>query len=116
MKLDAFISQVLLDIDSGLKNARSVSDRKYYVGTQDNNGVRFDIAVTTTSSSETNTEGKAKVGIIEVLGAGVGAKIGSKEENSEVSRIQFTVFVPSITEGEWNENKMQLQRNSFEEI
>lgn len=104
MKLDEFIKNVLTDIDNGLKSATESTDRGYYVEINNQSGVRFDIAVTTVSAKGTQAEGKAKVGFIEVLGAGVGAKLEEQSENSEVSRIQFTVAVPSETQTEYKKN------------
>lgn len=66
MKLDQFISHVLQDIDSGLKEARSKTNRKYIVETSNNRGVRFDIAVTTVNSNIKQAEGNAKAGFVEV--------------------------------------------------
>ncbi|MGH2612410.1 MAG: hypothetical protein ACRDFB_05110 [Rhabdochlamydiaceae bacterium] len=100
MKLDVFITNVLLDIDKGLNSAKEQTGKKYQVEGGNNKGVEFDIAVTTVNSTEAQAEGKAKVGFVEVLGAGVGAKLGNKNENSEISRIQFTIYVPPKTEQE----------------
>lgn len=100
MKLDEFIKNVLLDVDKGLKSAKEQTGRKYYIEGGNNKGVEFDIAVTTANSTDVEAEGKAKIGFVEVLGAGVGAKLGKSSENSEVSRIQFTIYVPPNTEQE----------------
>lgn len=100
MKLNEFIANVLQDIDSGLKEAAEKTDKDYYVDVNTKNGVSFDIAVTTTNSSGSQVEGKAKAGIIEVLGAGVGAKLDDRKDNSEISRIQFTVVIPYETRTE----------------
>ena|SRR6266567_9249474 len=109
MKLDLFIAGVLNDINSGLEQARKENDKRYVVETSQSRGVNFDIAVTTVNSSGTQAEGKAKVGFIEVLGANVGAKMEDKKENSQVSRIQFTVFVPSKTEREYQVEQQRLE-------
>jgi hypothetical protein len=104
MKLDEFIANVLQDIDNGLQRSGTKTDRKYYVEVSKNSGVSFDIAVTTVNTSDTQAEGKAKAGFIEVLGAGVGAKLEDKKEDSQVSRIQFVVHVPYTTEKKAAEN------------
>lgn len=109
MKLDEFISNVLHDIDKGLQNAKTSTGRKYHIQASNNNGVSFDIAVTTTTSSGSEAKGNAKAGIIQVLGADVGAKLDSKKENSEASRIQFTVYVPTMTENESQEEIRRVQ-------
>ena len=109
MKLNEFVSQVLLDINSGIKTAYESSDRKYYVDTTNGNGVTFDVAVTTTTQSETSADGKISAGIIEVLGANVSGKIQGKTENSEVSRIKFTINVPYDTQAEYHENIRRSQ-------
>ncbi len=119
MKLDEFITNVLLDIDRGLINAKAESNRNYYILSTDKGGVGFDIAVTTTNTTEKSTEGKAKAGFIEVLGAGVGGKIGKTTEHSEVSRIQFFVHVPSQTKTEQEEQVRQLaeeNRNDYSDF
>ena len=97
MKLDEFISNVLQDIDKGMSSAKGSTNRDYFILTTDKPGVSFDIAVTTTKSSDAEVNGKANVGFIEVLGAGVGTTIGNKKEDSEASRIQFTIHVPPQT-------------------
>ncbi len=110
-----------MDIDNGLAVAKEKANRNYYVSSTDKGGVSFDIAVTTTSSSGSKAEGTAKVGIIQVLGAGVNAGLESKEENSHVSRIRFFVHVPSRTKTEIEEdsreiaelNRRQREESSF---
>lgn len=108
MKLDEFITNVLMDIDNGLKIAKEKANRSYYISSTDKGGVSFDIAVTTINTSESTAEGKAKVGFIEVLGAGVGGKLGKTSEHSEASRIQFFVHVPSQTKAESEEQARQI--------
>lgn len=93
MKLDEFITNVLMDINSGLTAAKQKANKNYYVSSTRMGGVHFDIAVTTTSSNSSKAKGSAKVGIIQVLGAGVNAGLEAKEENSQASRIQFYVYV-----------------------
>ncbi len=105
MKLDAFISSVLRDINTGLQQAKDETKRKYFIDIGGNRGVNFDIAVTTINSSESTAEGVAKAGFVEVLGAKVGGKLEGKTENSQISRIQFTVFVPDQTEEEASKNQ-----------
>lgn len=111
MKLDEFISNVLQDIDTGLQEALKKTDRHYFVktGNDSADGVNFDIAVTTTRSSGSKAEGTAKAGFIQVLGAGVGAELEDKNENSQVSRIQFSVYVPTQTKTESAEELMQIR-------
>ncbi len=100
MKLDEFVASVLHDINSGLSQAKSKTGRKYYIKVSDDKGVSFDIAVTTANSSGTQIEGAVKAGFIEVVGAKMGAQSEDKEENSQVSRIQFTVVPHAQTEEE----------------
>ena len=98
MKLDDFIKGVLCDIDGGLKVAKDITHKNYFVVFNGDNGVRFDIAVTSSNSESYQNEGAAKAGLkagfVEVVGANIGTKQEDKNENSQVSRIQFTVFVP----------------------
>jgi hypothetical protein len=109
MKLDDFISNVLQDINRGIQNAKSATNRDYHIQTGSNDGVSFDIAVTTVSSSGSEAKGNAKAGFIEVLGADVGATLQKKDENSEVSRIQFTIYVPPQTEAEIEEDRRHYE-------
>jgi hypothetical protein len=79
MKLDDFISTVLLDINTGLIQAKNKTGRGYQIGVSQNEGVSFDIAVTTAKSSGSKAEGAAKAGFVEVLGAKVGASLEDTE-------------------------------------
>lgn len=110
MKLDEFVSQTLVDIHNGLAKAREVTNRKYHVDSS-KNGVNFDVAVLANSSNALEAEGKAKIGIIEVLGAGVSTKASKSSESGEVSRIQFSVQFPSRTEQEEAISDREYQRN-----
>jgi len=112
MKLDEFISKVLLGINNGISDARQKANRRYQIETASNSGINFDIAVTTTKSTGTEATGNAKAGFVEVLGAGVGAKLTDKHENSEVNRIQFSIYVPSQTEQEEAESRRILQSHT----
>lgn len=116
MKLDEFIAGVLHDINSGLMNARGKTGRRYFVDTSQNKGVSFDIAIAAGSSTGKHAEGAAKAGFIDVLGANVGAKVDEKKENSEVSRIQFTINFPFQTEEEEKESWRALRANNQNSI
>ncbi|MFH0863849.1 MAG: hypothetical protein V1858_02090 [Candidatus Gottesmanbacteria bacterium] len=97
MKLDEFITQVLLDIDNGITKARGTTSKAYQVGS--NGDVSFDVAVTTTDTSSTEAGGEVKAGIVQVIGIGGGGKVSKEniKENIEISRIQFSVHVPART-------------------
>lgn len=124
MKIDEFINNVLVDIHNGIKKAGKTTDRDYYVQIGSNGGVTFDIAVTTVNAQGSQTENKseagAKLGFIEVVGAKIGSNIGTKSENkienSEISRIKFTVFVPIQTETEQESARREAQNSSPEWI
>ena len=105
MSLGEFIEQVLLEINTGLSKASDYADRNYYVDTTQSKGVDFDIAVTTVTSTSAEASAQAKAGVIQVLGIGIGGKAEGKIENSEVSRIKFTVYVP------WKSKTQELQDN-----
>jgi hypothetical protein len=109
MKIDEFVANVLKDINAGILQAKGETHRGYSIGVTGADGVSFDIAVTTTYSSNIEGEGKAKIGIIEVLGAGVAVKAGDKSEKNEVSRIQFSVHVPSRTREEEDADTREIQ-------
>lgn len=102
MKLNEFISNVLLDIDEGIKVAREKTDKSYYIDSSSNDikGVHFDIAVTTSSTDSSQTDGGVNAGIIKIFEANVNAKLENINQNSEVSRIQFTIYVPTRTSTE----------------
>jgi hypothetical protein len=72
----------------------------------------FDIAVTTSNSHGTQAEAEAKAGFVEVLGAKVGASLEDKKENSQVSRIQFTVYVPHQTEEEERASQIAFRHHN----
>lgn len=107
MKINEFVANVLKDIDSGIKEAEGHASRDYSVNS---NGVSFDIAVTVQNSTSSEAEGQAKAGFVQVLGAGVGAKLENKKENSEASRIQFTIHVPTQTKEEEAEHIRRIQQ------
>jgi len=111
MKLDEFISSVLVDIESGFNAASEQTGKGYSViyGEVSQNGVSFDIAVTTNTSDSSKVEGKVKAGIIEVLGAGLGGALENSSEQSHVSRIQFSVNVPIETEEKIAERSRQIR-------
>jgi len=107
MKINEFVANVLKDINNGIKEAEEHASRNYSVNDK---GVSFDIAVTAQDSSSASAEGQAKVGFVQVLGAGVSAKLENKKENGEISRIQFTIYVPTQTKEEEAENVRQIQQ------
>jgi hypothetical protein len=80
-----------------------------------NKGVSFDIAVTSGDSSGNQAHGAAKAGFIEVLGANVGTKMEQRKESSQVSRIQFSVYVPPRTEQEQQAAERQSRTDQFGE-
>ena len=115
MDLENFISESLKQIIAGVRSAQEHADqhpsgaainpRGITAIQKDSEGrrhphdmitklpihqVEFDIAVTVTQSSH----GKADGGLrIAALGIGIGGEKGSKDENSSVSRLKFTVPV-----------------------
>jgi len=109
MKLDEFVANVLKDINNGLVIATGATNRGYKVKVTEDGGVNFDIAVTTSYTNAVEGSGSAKVGFIEVLGAGVGVKASGTNENSEVSRIQFSISVPARTKEEEAQESRRIQ-------
>src|SRR3954469_14913918 len=100
MRLDEFITSVLISINNGLSAAQEQTDRKYSVMstyTHSESGVHFDIAVTTSSMSGSKAEGAARAGLIQVVDAKLGAEIEDRKEDSQISRIVFSVYVPPRT-------------------
>ena len=87
MDLSEFITTTLVSIHKGIVNANSQSENTYIV-TANNQVVNFDVAVTV--SNETSKGGKGGLHI-HVAEASLGAS--SKKEESNISRINFTVGV-----------------------
>jgi len=108
MKLDDFITKTLTDIENGMKEAEGKTSKGYHI---ENGGVHFDVAVTVMDSTDTSVEGKATAGIVQVIGAGVNAALKTNQENSEASRIQFTIYVPSRTKQEIERDIQSAQNN-----
>lgn len=103
MNIGEFVSSVLVQIHNGIKSAEAEADKEYYILTSnDKRGVYFDIAVTTTTMNSSKIEGEisadAKANLIQVVSAKLDAKVtgnsSQETENSEISRVQFTVYVP----------------------
>ncbi|MCX6784000.1 MAG: hypothetical protein NT141_02945 [candidate division WWE3 bacterium] len=95
MKLDDFVAGALSDINKGLSDASKVTGKSSYIEiSSPNNGVHFDVAVTTANSTEQSADGKIGIGVIQVVGLGVNATVKNNDASSVVSRIQFTVVVP----------------------
>lgn len=113
MQLRDFISKALEDIHNGLEIAKKNTNRDYAVEAS-GGGVKFDVAVTTITTTESEIEGKATAGLIEVLGAGVKGKLDAKSENSEVSRIQFNINVPATTTEEDAEFDRKIMQSNSE--
>jgi len=112
MNISEFVTGVLTDIEKGMANARNTTGKGYIVVDSDNlSGVHFDIAVTTTTTDNTTTEGKANAGYIQVLGAGIGVKNQTGKENNEVSRIQFSIHVPKMTDRDYDASANTLNQN-----
>jgi hypothetical protein len=100
MKLDQFVSDTLIEIMTGVADAQhrwATGGKKgtinpvwggYEKGQQAVREVTFDVAVTVSES----TNGKVDGGI-KVVGVGVEAGLNKKAENSNVSRISFSVPV-----------------------
>lgn len=109
MDLRTFVAETLKQIVDGVADAKSYFAQSE-TGAQINPVVRsstdkvgnpspveFDIALTVSQSSESSgsTTGEAKVGMISVFQAKVGAESRDKDgnERQEVSRVRFTVML-----------------------
>jgi len=87
MKLRDFITDVLVDIESGVNGAARATNRLtclYTLGTNGTEGVEFDVAVTA------STEASGNVGA-EVFS--IGAKAEGKMSNERISSVRFRVMV-----------------------
>ena len=104
MNLDKFVSETLLEISQGIRDANAQlkvekekpdSPNVFFLkpgGRQElGTGLEFDVAVTTRTEGKGQAGAKVKLAVVEAeLGGGGGA---TKEQ---VSRIKFTVYV-----GQW---------------
>ncbi len=106
---------MLQDIDGGLKEAEQKTGRKYYVEISSSGGVSFDAAVTVINSTSGEVKGKGGISLIEVVSANIAGGVEKKMENTEVSRIQFTVHVPQQTQDEikQEEEKIEARKPSW---
>lgn len=115
MKLDDFIKKVLVDINNGINEASSATDRSYMVEISSNRGVHFDIAVTTRDSLSGKASSEDNSAVVEVLGKSVNVtEVESHNEQSDVNRIQFTVYVPSKTNTDHNSSMRELAKNTVD--
>ena len=110
MELKDFIRESLVDIcsavDESKKSLQDIGIESYKIGSEGSQterirDIKFDIAVTTSSSNKDSSTIKGNAnGKIRVLGieAGFAGSKGNetKEQDSKVSRIQFTVPVKVI--------------------
>jgi len=108
MKIDEFVKNILVDIDNGINEAQKITHKNYCVK-DTKGGVTFDIAVTVINNVIGNLTagGKAETNtgtsIIQVVAGNVGAEghiegnIEGKTSNSEISRITFSIRLPTDT-------------------
>lgn len=96
MEVNEFIQLVLKEVSNGVEKASKETGVDYYLENEKAKGVHFDIAVTSSSSSQKNVTGKAGIGL-EVVGivAKISGETGSEESKEFVNRIQFNVSYPS---------------------
>jgi hypothetical protein len=103
MELKNFISETLVEIQTGVQDAISqlvaldakgaVNPVFREVGRAHIQTVEFDIAVTVADK----TAGAGKAGI-QVIGLGVGGKVETQVETSHISRIRFSIpLIPPTT-------------------
>lgn len=105
MELQEFITDTLLEISNGLRQANNISlgekatdpnaSRTFFLrpgtNTENGAGIEFDVAVTTTKSGEGKTGATLKLSVVE---AELGGSGGISKEC--ISRINFTINV-----GQW---------------
>ena len=98
MKLQSFVEQALLDIRLAVAGAqKKIQDQGLLVSPQvcgDSNtictDVEFDVAVEASTEGSAKGEGGIKV-IAGIFNAGGSAETDSKEKESRVSRVKFTI-------------------------
>ena len=91
MDIQEFITLALTDINSGIKGASDVTNKRYLF--HDGNkgkAIEFDMAVTTTKESVHGADKSAKVRI-SIVSADI-SKSAGKEVNQVTSRIRFSVL------------------------
>lgn len=100
MKLSEFVSETLLEIEEGLAIVHEQNNHNYSMTDSSKKGhapggtVDFDVAITTTKTSD----GKAGAGLSVVGIDLLEASVSSKNEASAISRIKFSVGKQQITD------------------
>jgi hypothetical protein len=97
MKLQEFVKNVLVEIDSAVQEARKETSRDIaFSHTKDNRTVEFDVAVSVEESDAKSGGGGIKV----IHFAEASGQATKSVKNSTVSRIQFGVKIDELTKDE----------------
>ncbi|HXC57259.1 MAG TPA: hypothetical protein VNU97_18305 [Rhizomicrobium sp.] len=109
MNLEDFVSDSIVEIVSGIKNAQDRLKTKGIVaainpvwahlglGEKNIQSLEFDVAITAASKDQLERGAGASIGI-QVVGANIGAKKQATTENSSISRVKFSLpFIPPST-------------------
>lgn len=100
MELKEFVKKVLVDVVEAVEEARSTSSRDMHLfGNSNARTIEFDVAVTVEKSSEAS--GKAGIKVLELIEGG--GNLSKKSIDTTVSRIQFGVYVDTVTKQESEE-------------
>ena len=106
MELKEFIKSALKDIVDAVEEIRKDSSRDMYLTTgKEQRTVEFDIAVTIEDSS--SGTGKAGIKVFQLVEGG--GEVSSAQKNSSISRIQFGVYIDSLTKEETIRRERQSQ-------
>lgn len=109
MNIEEFVTNVLIDLDRAVNNARSETARDIsFTQTADSRTVEFDIAVSAETLDEAS--GKAGVRVLSVVEAGGDLKQSNK--NSTVSRVKFGVHIEPLTREENEQRAAEFREAS----
>lgn len=111
MNLKDFVKNVLVDLDTAVNEARTLTQRDIaFTQNSDNRTVEFDIAVTV--EEKDSKEGKAGVRVLQF--AEGGGSLANEKKNMTASRVTFGVRVDSMTREEQEEEAREIRRINSE--
>lgn len=92
MELKKFISNTLVDIVSGVKNANKfLKKEQFVIYNKDENCIEFDIAVTISEGKTEVVEGSIKGGLIGVLESKIFGKKSNSKSDISINRLKFRI-------------------------
>ncbi len=109
MELKPFVKTVLHAAIAAVEEVEKESGKEVHIATQENNEcVRFDIAVTAENTTKGNLEGGVKV-----WGFNFGGDSAQEAKSSNVSRISFGVYVSSSSKKEIEAQREKIRKGIY---